>query len=98
MSEDHLVEYPFDPKFFPEENEFRLIHQKLADIVESESKRIMSQRNEVLEAFIAKYGFEPERFVQVEQKMENGLSRWFVHRRTDEDMADMAEKFKKEGI
>lgn len=51
---------------------------------------IHAQREEILSAFIAKYGVEPDRVVQVEQRMEDGTTRWFVHRRSDDDMAEMA--------
>ena len=40
--------------------------------------RIMAQREEILEAFIAKYGVEPHEIEQVEQRMEDGSFRWFV--------------------
>lgn len=52
--------------------------------------RVYSQREEVIEAFIAKYGYEPERFVQVQQTLndEKGMRfEWSVRRRTDEEMA-----------
>jgi len=56
------------------------------DIVRNKLKKIYSQREEVLTAFIAKYGFEPDRFVQVEQEMPNGTREWWVKRMTDEEM------------
>jgi len=51
---------------------------------------ILSQREEILRAFVAKYGFEPERAVQVEQRMDSGLSRWFVRQRSDEEMNQLS--------
>lgn len=54
------------------------------------AKHIYGQREEVLRAFIAKYGFEPERFIQVNQIDAVGSSRWFVVRRTDEQMAELS--------
>lgn len=53
---------------------------------------VMSQREEILAAFIAKYGFEPERAVQIEQRQADGTSRWFVQRRTDEDMLLLSQR------
>jgi len=50
-------------------------------------EKIMGQREEVLRAFIAKHGFEPDRAIQIEQRMSDGTTRWFVRRRTDEEMA-----------
>lgn len=47
---------------------------------------VMCDREEVLNAFIAKYGFEPDRFCQVEQKMPDGSIHWYVKRMTDEEM------------
>jgi len=47
----------------------------------SRVKDIMEQREEVLSAFIAKYGFEPDRFVQIQDGVE-----WSVRRMSDEEM------------
>ncbi len=43
-------------------------------------REVYSQREEILRAFIAKYGFEPERAVQITDG-----TRWFVRRMTDEE-------------
>lgn len=53
-------------------------------------RKLMVQREAVLEAFVAKYGFEPERFVQCEQRDVNGLTSWYVRRRTDEEMEQLS--------
>lgn len=54
-------------------------------------REIMVQREEVLEAFIAKYGFEPERFVQCHKAGIDGKTEeWYVRRRTDEEMAELS--------
>lgn len=58
--------------------------------VSQKINEIYLQREEIIEAFIAKYGFEPERAVQVEQRADDGTSRWFIHRRTDEEMFSAA--------
>jgi len=39
---------------------------------------VMDQREEILRAFIAKYGYEPDKVMQVEQRMSDGSVRWFV--------------------
>lgn len=62
----------------------------LSSLVRQRIHEINSQREEILAAFVAKYGFEPDRAVQVEKKMDDGTTRWFVHRRSDEDMAEIA--------
>jgi len=39
---------------------------------------VMAQREEILEAFVAKYGADPEQVEQVEQRMGDGSIRWSV--------------------
>jgi len=51
---------------------------------------IYEQRDEILEAFVAKYGFAPDECEQVEQKTETG-SRWFVVKLYPEHAAKVAE-------
>jgi hypothetical protein len=41
----------------------------------------LAQRDEVLAAFITKYGFQPEDAIQVEQLQSNGTSTWRIERR-----------------
>jgi hypothetical protein len=41
----------------------------------------LAQRDEVLAAFIAKYGFQPEDVIQVEQCQPDGTSTWRIERR-----------------
>ena len=43
-------------------------------------KRLLAQRNEILAAFIAKYGYEPDEIEQVERMTENGWI-WYVTKR-----------------
>ena len=40
--------------------------------------RVMAQREEILEAFVAKYGADPEQVEQVVQHMGDGSIRWSV--------------------
>lgn len=49
-------------------------------------RNIIAQREEVLSAFVAKYGWEPERTVQVTRTMPTGETHWYVRRMTDEEM------------
>jgi hypothetical protein len=51
----------------------------LSDRVNQARERIAAQREEILEAFIAKYGCGPDDLVQVEQRTEDGC-RWWVER------------------
>jgi hypothetical protein len=44
------------------------------------TEELMSQREEILKAFIAKYGYEPDRAIQVMDGM-----KWYVRRMTDEE-------------
>ncbi len=48
---------------------------------------VMEQREEILRTFVAKYGFEANRAVQIVQHTPTG-SRWFVKRFTDEEMEE----------
>jgi hypothetical protein len=43
----------------------------------------MAQREEILTAFVAKYGFQPEEAIQVEQRQLDGCSYWWVERRSE---------------
>lgn len=51
--------------------------------------RVHAQREEILQAFVTKYGFELDRFIQVEKQTSNGRE-WFVVRRSDERMAELS--------
>lgn len=42
-------------------------------------ERVRAQREEILEAFLAKYGCQPDEIVQIEKRTENGW-RWWVER------------------
>lgn len=45
-------------------------------------KEIMDQREEILFAFVAKYGVGPEELIQIEQRMNDGSTKW--HLTTDD--------------
>ena len=63
------------------------ISDTLDGIVRQTIDLVMAQREEIVLAFVAKHGFEPDRAIQIEQRMPDGTTRWFVRRRTDEEMA-----------
>lgn len=50
------------------------------------TRQILSEREQIMEAFIAKHGFDPDKCQQVERR-ENGLSRWSVVAWDDEDIS-----------
>lgn len=54
-------------------------------IIVARARQLVEQREEVLSAFIAKYGFEPERFMQVQDEK----GRWCVTRMTDEQLENL---------
>lgn len=49
-------------------------------------REVYDQREEILKAFVAKHGFDPDRAVQIEQRMPDGSLRWFIRQRTDEEV------------
>lgn len=59
----------------------------LKGLLRQNVEEVQSQREEVCRAFIAKYGFEPDRAIQIEWRMPDGGTRWFIRRMTDEEMA-----------
>lgn len=59
--------------------------RKFEDAYHARVKAILEQREEILEAFIAKYGADPDRMMQVVQNRKEGCC-WYVRRMTDEEM------------
>jgi hypothetical protein len=55
------------------------LSEQLSERVSQAFERVTAQREEILEAFIAKYGCGPDELIQVEQRTENGW-RWWVER------------------
>lgn len=59
----------------------RVLQLERAELNDSETnemlERILSQRNEILAAFIAKYNCQPDEIVQVEQMTDSGWI-WYV--------------------
>lgn len=49
--------------------------------VETKLKEAREQKEEILTAFLAKYGYEPDEVMQVEQHNPDGSITWFVRKR-----------------
>ena len=67
--------------------EFQKAQEAIQKAIKAKADYISSCKEEILTAFFAKYGFEPERAVMVEQKRKDGSWAWHVRRKTDEEMA-----------
>lgn len=67
----------------------KIKHEKtiLDRMVRRQIEAVLSQREEVVLAFIAKYGFEPDRAMQIEIRMPDGSVRWAIRRMSDDEMA-----------
>lgn len=62
------------PKQSPDNKKLQVFHNSLQNIVNP----ILSQREEVLQAFIAKHGFDPDQAIQIEQRQLDGTTTWRV--------------------
>lgn len=54
---------------------------KLSVKVEEMIAAIYAQREEILTAFIAKHGFQPEEAEQVEERRDDGTTVWYIRKR-----------------
>jgi hypothetical protein len=45
------------------------------------------QRDEIISAFLAKYGVGPERVMQVQDRGADGLLRWYVRHMNEDEVA-----------
>ncbi len=61
-------------------SETEKISQALRATIKEQTERILSQREEVLSAFIAKYGCDPDQIEQVEVQNQDGTTTWFLRR------------------
>ncbi len=52
----------------------------LQSVVQSAWEQVIAQREEILRAFVAKYGMQPDEIEQVQQRTATGW-RWFVQPR-----------------
>jgi hypothetical protein len=48
--------------------------------------KVMAQREEILEAFVAKYGFDPDHVIQLERRSDDGRHAWHVIHYTEDQM------------
>jgi hypothetical protein len=64
------------PRQSPDNKKLQVFHNSLQNIVNP----ILSQREEVLQAFIAKYGFDPDQAIQIEQRQPDGTTTWRIVR------------------
>jgi len=56
-------------------------YESLMEEFKKQYKQVLEQREEILKAFVAKYGCEPDEIVQVHQWKE-GSSRWYVEKKS----------------
>lgn len=60
----------------------KLIELKTKTLIDG----IHAQREEILSAFVAKYGFEPDRAMQVIKHSQDGTTtEWYIRQLTDEE-------------
>lgn len=77
--------YPCKPDIFEasydlvKENKLN-IPEEIQNIVKKQLLEVLSQREEIIIAFIAKYGCNPEEIEQVEQRTKNGTI-WFLRKK-----------------
>jgi hypothetical protein len=64
------------PRQSPNNKKLQVFHNSSQNIVNP----ILSQREEVLQAFIAKYGFDPDQAIQIEQRQPDGTTTWRIVR------------------
>jgi len=58
----------------------------LQDAAYQKMREVMAQREEILTAFIAKYGFEPDEIVQVLKQHGDGTQEYFVRQKTENEV------------
>ena len=51
---------------------------EIDEIVKRVTMQCIERKEEILQAFVAKYGFDLDRIVQVEQRLDNGTIKWIV--------------------
>lgn len=70
----------------------------LQDATYQKVREVMAQREEILTAFIAKYGFEPDEIEQCEQRMDDGTTRYFVRKRVPTEQEAIHSAYKNEQL
>ena len=59
--------------------------ESLDNLIRAQVAEVYAQRDEIMRAFIAKYGFEPDRAIQVQEQ--GAVGKWYVRRMDDEEWA-----------
>ncbi len=59
-----------------------ILADEIGELIARAQREINLQREEILRAFIAKYGWEPDECEQVLEMTESGGTRWYVRRKT----------------
>jgi len=62
----------------PQVKETNQMTDAIKQVADKAFARVMAQREEILEAFVAKYGAGPDQVEQVEQQMKDGSTCWFI--------------------
>jgi len=80
-----LMETRSNPFIVRRSSESEVLHpskeyESLMQEFKKQYKQVLEQREEILKAFVAKYGCEPDEMVQVHQWKE-GASRWYVEKK-----------------
>jgi len=57
----------------------------LNEAIKKTLEKIYAQREEILTAFIAKYGCDPDHVVQIEEYVYDGSTSWYVRKMSDEE-------------
>ena len=57
------------------------LQKELQAIAEKKRWHVYGQREEIIEAFIAKYGFGPDEVEQVEERCKDGSTKWYVRKK-----------------
>lgn len=81
------------------------LNEELINSVNEKFKMVMAQREEILTAFVAKYGMQPEEIIQVEWRKSSTQTFWFIQHKESmkcctcenyikaDDKRDFTEKF-----
>lgn len=65
-------------KLKPTEEKEKTFVEKCSEKWILKYKEIMDQREEILFAFVAKYGCGPDELIQIEQRMNDGSTKWYL--------------------
>lgn len=80
-----LEEVDATEKLQAELRKLKVDENKVRELSDRLRAAVYAQRDEILKAFIAKYGCMPDEAVQCEQSTPHGY-RWYVRKKTEEEM------------